>query len=356
MPNEVPTAPPPPPNTPPPPPGASKSAEQAPTPAPQQQAAPPQQQEPAPAAAPVQPAAGADVSDSLLLIPLSMIDLMEGQQHRISRSPEKQAELTASIKANGQNDPVKVKKNGNRYQLVYGHGRLQALKDLGIDRIRAELFYGSDQEAALLALSENVNREELNPIEVALGIREAMKRGASLPEIATKLGKVDENAQPNVVWVEQHLELLNLNEKQRDDVANNMMSKSVALRLAKMKTDNRNEIFKEMEKVAEGEKKPSKPKKGKGKGKTKSKDGTPPPPPPAKKTSATLEKAQEKVTGKSKDKFIGTKAAREVYNEIKKLDHEYVPTEEKAVVKEMLDLIDYLLGKRKSKPLQLDVE
>ena len=114
----------------------------------------------------------------MLLIPLSMVDLIDGQQSRVSRDPQKYAELVASIRANGQDDPVKVMKSGGRYQLVLGHGRLNALKEIGTECIRAELFHGNAQEAALIALSENINRENLNPIEIALGVREAVKRGA----------------------------------------------------------------------------------------------------------------------------------------------------------------------------------
>lgn len=354
---EVPTVPPPPPPgmaPPPPPPPAPQQA------APVAQAPAPTPAAPAPviAAAPVADAPqqqAQDISDATLLIPTSLIDLMQGQQHRITRDPQKLNELTASIKANGQNDPVKVMKNGSRYMLVYGHGRLQAITSLGIDKIRAELFYGNQQEAALLALSENVNREELNPIEIAFGIREAIKRGSSLQEVAIKLGKLTENGSPNVVWVEQHLELLNLNNKQREEVANNMMSKTVASRLAKMASDNREAVFTEMEKkVSEGEKKPTKAKQAKADKAVAA--GAAPPPPPPKKTAAALEAAKATVSGKQRDKFIGTKAARELYNEIKKIEKEYVPTVEDDVVKEMLKLIDYLLGKRKGKPLQLDVE
>lgn len=349
--NEVPVVPPPPPGVaPPPPPPPAATAQPVPQPATQPAAAP--------AATPVSDQSGQtqDVSTELYLIPLTLIDLMEGQQHRIRRSEEKQAELTASIKANGQNDPVKVMKNGNRFTLVYGHGRLQALRDLKIKHIRAEIFHGNTQEAALLALSENVNREELNPIEIALGIREAIKRGSSLSEIAKTLGKIGADGTPDINWAEQHLELLSLNSQQREEVANNMMSKSVALSLAKMKADNRDKIFSEMEKIAEGEKKPSKSQKTKAA--KAAKEGTPPPPPPPapKKTAAVLDKAKAKVTGKSGDKFIGIKLARELYSEIGKLSHDFIPTDEKAVVKECRDLIDYLLGKRKSKPFQLDVD
>ena len=78
-------------------------------------------------------------------------------------------ELAESIKSLGIIQPVTVRKlNRNQYQLVSGERRYRAAKSIGFDRIPAYVRIANDQEALEMALVENIQRRDLDPIEIAL--------------------------------------------------------------------------------------------------------------------------------------------------------------------------------------------
>ena len=78
-------------------------------------------------------------------------------------------ELAESIKTLGIIQPVTVRKlDRNQYQLVSGERRYRAAKSIGFDRIPAYVRIANDQEALEMALVENIQRRDLDPIEIAL--------------------------------------------------------------------------------------------------------------------------------------------------------------------------------------------
>jgi len=94
-------------------------------------------------------------------------------QTRTTISQETIDELAASIKANGLVQPIVVRPVGNtdRFQLIAGQRRLLACKRVNIQRIPAIIKKVSDQQAIEMTIVENLQREDLNPVEQALAFQ-----------------------------------------------------------------------------------------------------------------------------------------------------------------------------------------
>lgn len=88
-------------------------------------------------------------------------------QPRIDFNQERQNDLIASIKEKGFLQPVLVRKTDDGYELIAGERRLRAAKALSISEIPAIVKIVKDEEAMIISLIENIQREELNPIEEA---------------------------------------------------------------------------------------------------------------------------------------------------------------------------------------------
>jgi ParB family chromosome partitioning protein len=78
-------------------------------------------------------------------------------------------ELANSIKAEGLIQPIVVRQKGKQFELIAGERRFRAFKQLGRETIAARIIEASDASSATLALIENLQRENLNPIDEALG-------------------------------------------------------------------------------------------------------------------------------------------------------------------------------------------
>jgi len=90
-------------------------------------------------------------------------------QPRTNFSEESLRELASSIKELGIIQPITVRKLGfNQYQLVSGERRFRASKLIGLDTIPAYIRIANDQESLEMALVENIQRQDLDPIEIAL--------------------------------------------------------------------------------------------------------------------------------------------------------------------------------------------
>ena len=90
-------------------------------------------------------------------------------QPRIEFNQEKLHELAASIEQLGIIQPITVRKlQENKYQLISGERRFRASQLAGLNKIPAFVRIANDQEMLEMALGENIQREDLNPIEVAL--------------------------------------------------------------------------------------------------------------------------------------------------------------------------------------------
>ena len=98
-------------------------------------------------------------------------------------------ELAESIRANGLVQPVLLRRAGQRFQLVVGERRWRAARLAGLETIPAVVRDLSDREALELALTENLLREDLNPMEMAHGLDALQSKHAlTHEEIASRLG------------------------------------------------------------------------------------------------------------------------------------------------------------------------
>ena len=123
------------------------------------------------------------------LIPISEVG-PNPDQPRESFSPEGIEELAASIREKGVLQPVIVKKKGTRYELVCGERRLKAALLSGLEKIPAIVKEVAESDLLEWALVENIQREDLNPLEEARAFeRLVVERGLSQEEVAKRVGK-----------------------------------------------------------------------------------------------------------------------------------------------------------------------
>lgn len=107
------------------------------------------------------------------------IDLIKPNptQPRTHFKQEELEELAESIKKNGLLQPILVRKINDSYEIVAGERRWQACKQVGMEKIPVRVMEVDDDETIILALVENIQRTDLNPIEEAYGYRRMMERG-----------------------------------------------------------------------------------------------------------------------------------------------------------------------------------
>lgn len=129
------------------------------------------------------------VNDTIRNIPTSLID-NNPDQPRTQFDDEKLNELAQSIKHHGIVQPILLKKQGERYKIVAGERRFRAAKMAGLNEIPALVKDLNEREIHEIALIENLQRVDLNPIEEAVAIRELMRDYTiTQEEIASRLGK-----------------------------------------------------------------------------------------------------------------------------------------------------------------------
>jgi ParB family chromosome partitioning protein len=100
-------------------------------------------------------------------------------------------ELAASIEELGVIQPITVRALGDgQFEIISGERRLRAARRAGVERLPAFIRKASSEEMLEMALVENVQREELNPIEVALGYQRLMEEcGLTQEEVSEKVSK-----------------------------------------------------------------------------------------------------------------------------------------------------------------------
>lgn len=126
---------------------------------------------------------------SAIEIPISRIS-PNPYQPRKRFNPADLASLRASIAAHGVLQPILVSETPNGYQLVAGERRLRAAQAAGLDRIPAVIRQLVDRDQLELALVENLQRADLDPIETADAYRQLINRfGFSQDDVATRVGR-----------------------------------------------------------------------------------------------------------------------------------------------------------------------
>ncbi len=143
------------------------------------------------------------------LVTLKEILLPESQSRRFFE-PQAMADLTKSVQKKGILSPLLVRPiANNKYELVAGERRLRAAKEAGLEQVPVVIKELSELEAKELGLVENLQRQDLNPIDETEGILAllAVKEELTVDEVTSRLyrlynqqkGNVD-NSNPNV-WV-----------------------------------------------------------------------------------------------------------------------------------------------------------
>jgi ParB family chromosome partitioning protein len=112
-------------------------------------------------------------------------------QPRMQFSEEELAELTLSIQAQGIIQPITVRKLGyDKFQLISGERRLKASILAGLTEIPAFIRVANDEQMLELALVENIQREELNPLEIAISFQRLLEEcNLKQEELSQKVGK-----------------------------------------------------------------------------------------------------------------------------------------------------------------------
>ncbi len=129
-------------------------------------------------------------NEGIIDLPIAKVEPREGQPRTIF-DEETLSELAESIREYGLIQPVTVRKlSSGYYQLIAGERRWRAARLAGLSEIPARVIEADDRLATELALVENLQREDLNPIEEAQGYRTLMEDyGLTQDEAALRVGK-----------------------------------------------------------------------------------------------------------------------------------------------------------------------
>lgn len=127
-------------------------------------------------------------------------------------------ELSESIKEHGVLQPIIVRKKGSKFEIVVGERRFRASKKVHLEEIPAVIRDFNDQQMMELAILENLQREDLTPIEEAEAYQNLMENlGLTQEQLAFRLGK----SRPHIA---NHIRLLSLPEIVRNAVSEGKLS------------------------------------------------------------------------------------------------------------------------------------
>lgn len=140
----------------------------------------------------------ASEGDQLVSVDPKQID-PNPEQPRQTFDPEKLDELARSMVEQGIVQPLVVRRSGSRFQLIAGERRWRAAQKAGLRKVPVLVRDASDADLLEIALVENIQREELNPIEEAAAYRRLISElGYSQEQVANRVGK-DRSTVANVL-------------------------------------------------------------------------------------------------------------------------------------------------------------
>ena len=125
-----------------------------------------------------------------LYLPISQVESCAGQPRK-QFNPDALADLADSIREHGIIQPLTVRKlQSGYYQIIAGERRWRAARMAGLDQVPAIVIEADDRKAMELAMIENLQREDLNPMEEAEGYRQLMEQyNLTQEETAQRVGK-----------------------------------------------------------------------------------------------------------------------------------------------------------------------
>jgi len=121
-------------------------------------------------------------------------------QPRQTFSPQELAELTSSLKQSGLLQPILVRRKGDGvYELISGERRWRAAKEAGFETVQAVIRNCGDEESVILALVENLQRTDLNPMEMARAYHRMMNEFGLTQDIIAQRVSCERSSIANVV-------------------------------------------------------------------------------------------------------------------------------------------------------------
>lgn len=174
------------------------------------------------------------------LVPIVQIAVNPYQPRR-NFAPEALEELVESIRQHGILQPLSVRPREGGYELIAGERRLQAARKAGLTNVPVTVRECTDEEMLALALVENLQREDLNPMEAARSYAQLMQEFAlSQRDVAERVGK-SRSAVANT------MRLLGLPEEMQQAVAEGKMSEGHARTLLSVEDeDKRRALFRDV--------------------------------------------------------------------------------------------------------------
>jgi ParB family chromosome partitioning protein len=159
------------------------------------------------------------------------------RQPRQRMADDALATLAASIREHGVIQPILVTETIDGYQLVAGERRVRAARMAGLERIPAVIRQLADQQQLELALVENLQREDLDPIEAAHAYRQLIDEFAfSQEDLAARVGRARST-------VANTLRLLDLHAAVQDAVANGSITEGHARALGGLPTEAQGRVL-----------------------------------------------------------------------------------------------------------------
>jgi ParB family chromosome partitioning protein len=197
--------------------------------------APPPPSAPARESAPTDAASAEPTGPALL--PVDEIDPNPEQPRRVF-DPVQLEQLASSIARHGVLQPVVVRRSGTRYELIVGERRWRATRAAGLPTIPAVIADIEPKSRLDLAIIENVQRHDLNPIELAHAYRALAESGATQEEIGERVSK-DRSSVAN------HLRLLELSRDVQEDVEAGRISMGHAKALLQVSNPERRRLLRD---------------------------------------------------------------------------------------------------------------
>ena len=145
---------------------------------------------------PLEPQAGQD--RGVLYVELSKL-VPNKFQPRTLFDEEQLQELIASIKEKGVLAPILARRSGDKYEIIAGERRFRAARQLKLERVPVVVRDVNDQEALILSIVENIQRQELNPIEEAHAFEKLTKDFSLTQEEIAKAVSKDRSTVANML-------------------------------------------------------------------------------------------------------------------------------------------------------------
>src|SRR6056297_1769797 len=167
------------------------------------------------------------------------LDLIEPNpnQPRKSFSKDKIQELSKSIEDHGLIQPIIVKKTGDTYQLIAGERRWRACIEIGMDKIPSIVRDLDNKSQTELALIENIQREDLNPIDEGVAYEHMIKRySLNQEELLKVVGKSRD-------YVTNILRLLKLTDSVKEKIKEGVISQGHGKILASLTNNKQNQLL-----------------------------------------------------------------------------------------------------------------